>query len=330
MIDVVQRTKGLLKELVENGREALGRLARLEERMARIESETTFRLDSIQAQVAAAGAVRASVEHAARPREAVPFLDAAAGPDVEQRLYALAGLLRVRRASTAGKARVGNAHDGGYVMLDDWQGIAGAISIGIGGDDGWDAEVAGRGIPVAQFDHTIAEPPRRLPLLNWQPLGVAAQDVNTLRSLRSLIALAGLPGAGDLVLKMDAEGTEWEVLAAGEDAAPLGRFRQIVAEFHWFDRVGDDAWYRTARTALAHILATHACVHVHANNHGGVAMIRGVAFPRVLELTFARRDSYTFDDETALFPTALDAPCDPRRPDIYLGAFRFPEPTVSA
>lgn len=329
MIDVVQRTKGLLRELVENGREALGRLARLEERMARIESETAFRLDAIQAQVAAAGTAQASPAQAGQQREAVPFLDAGAAPDMEQRLYALAGLLRIRRAGTAAKARVGNAHDGGYVMLDDWQGIVGAISIGIGGDDGWDSEVAARGIPVAQFDHTIAEPPRRLPLLSWQPLGVAAHDVNTLRSLRSLIALAGLPGAGDLVLKMDAEGAEWEILAAGESAAPLGRFRQIVAEFHWFDRVGHDAWYRTARAALAHILATHACVHVHANNHGGVAMIRGVAFPRVLELTFARRDAYAFEDETALFPTALDAPCDPARPDIYLGAFRFPEPAIA-
>jgi len=211
-------------------------------------------------------------------------------------------------------------------MLDDWQGLAGAISLSVGSDDAWDRAMQARGLAVAQYDHTITAPPRRAPGLHWQPLGIGTADVNTLRTLRSLIALAGLPEKGDLVLKMDVEAAEWAALAPGPEAAPLERFRQIVVELHWFERVADPDWFATAGAALRHLAERHAVVHVHANNRGGMALIGGIPFPRVLEVTWARRDAYALEPETGFFPTPLDAPCDPSRPDLFLGPFRFPPP----
>lgn len=252
--------------------------------------------------------------------------DSLATPEATERLRRLAALMVPQRARAVKKCRIGVHHDGGYVMLDDWAGLAGALSIGIGNDDGWDREMVRRGLPVAQFDHTITAPPSTGPGLHWQPIGIAAADVNNLRTLRSLIALSGLPPEGDLVLKMDVEAAEWPVLAAGEAAAPLGRFRQMLVEFHWFERIGEDDWFAAAEGALAHLNRSHAVVHVHANNWGGMVLIGGVAFPRVLELTYARRDAYAFEPETELFPTALDAACNPAKPDLFLGSFRFPPP----
>lgn len=266
-----------------------------------------------QARLAAAG------QDAALP-------DALATEEVGRRLRALVALLVPQRVPGTAKCRVGLANDGGYVMLDDWAGLVGALSVGIGNDDGWDRDVAGRGVPVAQYDHTITAPPSTGSALAWQPLGIATQDVNNLRSLRSLIALSGLPSEGDLLLKLDVESAEWSALAAGEAAAPLDRFRQIVVEFHWFERIGEDDWFAAAKQALAHLHRTHALVHVHANNWGGMTLLGGITFPRVLEATFARRDTYVFEDETGLFPTAFDAPCNESRPDIFLGSFRFPPP----
>ena len=242
------------------------------------------------------------------------------------RILRLAALLRPQQARGQTKRRVGGPHDGGYVMLDDWNGLVGAISIGIGTDDSWDRAVLARNVPVAQFDHTISAPPSVAPGLAWMPVGIAAADLNNLRSLRSLQALSGFPPTGDLVLKLDAEADEWPALAAGEEASPLGRFRQMVIELHWFDRVSDPAWFETAERALQHIDRTHAVVHVHANNGGGVALLGGICFPRVLEITFARRDSYTLEPDDGPFPTPLDTPCNPVRPDLFLGSFRFPAP----
>ena len=65
-----------------------------------------------------------------------------------------------RGAVGRAKIRVGNqTGDGGYVMLDDFEGIVGALSAGIGRDVSWDQDIAGRGIDVYQFDGTITEPP---------------------------------------------------------------------------------------------------------------------------------------------------------------------------
>lgn len=330
MKNPVVRLKEILAELQRNGRSAL---SLLQDHAARLEASER-RLAGIDASFAALEDGLRSLQGAAGGQPGAQGAGAGQGmPETatgnglsRERILRLAALLEPRRAAGAGKVRVGGANDGGYVMLDDWSGIAGAISIGIGNDDAWDRAILARGIPVAQFDHTITDPPVRAEGLAWQPLGVAAADVNNVRTLASLIRLSGLPEAGDLLLKMDAESAEWAVFAAGEEVAPVGRFRQITLELHWFDRVAETAWFATAEAALSYLARTHAVIHVHANNWGGMALIGGIPFPRVLEITYARRDAYVLDPEHGPFPSSIDAPCNPEKPDLYLGSFRFPPP----
>ncbi len=305
-----------------NGRAAVVASQALGERIDDLERSVALMASDLR-HVAGGGNGQAQPDGAT---SGVPGREPLATRRVEARILALADLLIPQRAVGVAKCRVGPATDGGYVMLDDWAGIVGAVSIGIGNDDAWDRAVAARRLPVAQFDHTIAAPPGTGPGLAWRPLGLGPADVNDMRCLASLIAVSGLPDSGDLVLKMDAEGAEWAALAAGAEDAPLHRFRQVVIEFHWFDLVATRRWFETALRALDHLHRTHAVVHVHANNHAGGLLLGGVFFPRVLEVTFARRDSYALESETCNFPTPLDSACDPGRPDIWLGPFRFPAP----
>jgi hypothetical protein len=303
------RLKEILGELWRNGRSAL---ALLQEHAARLKA-LEWQLDRIDPLFVG------------RADQEIPETGTSNGLSRE-RILRLAALLEPRRAAGAGKVRVGGGNDGGYVMLDDWSGIAGAISIGIGNDDAWDRAILARGIPVAQFDHTITDPPGRADGLAWQPLGVGAADVNNVRTLASLIRLSGLPEAGDLLLKTDVESAEWAVFAAGEHVAPVGRFRQIVIELHGFDRVAETTWFAMAEAALSHLARTHAVIHVHANNCCGMTLIGGIPFPRLLEVTYARRDAYALEPEHGPFPSPIDAPCIPDKPDIYLGSFQFPPP----
>ncbi|MBB5688886.1 hypothetical protein GXW77_15780 [Roseomonas alkaliterrae] len=340
MNNPVARIKGILGELLLNGRQALEvmraqamRLDRIDEgqalRLGRLEREQARRFAALERKLEAMGAHGGLPGVPGAPVEAIaaePLDEIASLSRERARILRLAALLAPFRPRDARKVRVGPPRDGGYVMVEDWGGLAGAISIGIGDDDAWDRAMLGHGCPVAQFDHTITAPPGTAPGLAWQPLGIGTVDVNNIRTLRSLIALSGLPEAGDLVLKMDVEAAEWPVLAAGEATAPLERFRQILIEFHWFDRIGGDRWFAEAEAALTHLTRSHAVVHVHANNWGGAALIGGVPFPCVLEVTLLRRDVAELEPETGFFPTPLDAPCNPSRPDIFLGTFRFPQP----
>ncbi|WP_198372941.1 hypothetical protein [Roseomonas rosulenta] len=326
MLHPVARLKAILGEILLNGRLAVQagtlatqRLDALEHGLRRVTDDILRISRQLEESCGAADA-----DH----RAAGPVLldERLSTYDIRGRILALAALLSPQRAQGTPKIRVGASHDGGYVMLDDWEGLAGALSIGIGTDDSWDRAVLARGLPVAQFDHTIAAPPTATPGLAWLPLGIGTEDLNNLRTLRSMLALAALPPTGDLLLKLDAEAAEWPALGCYEAAAPLGRFRQIVIELHWFERVADPDWFAVAARALGHIASTHAVVHVHANNGGGVALLGGICFPRVLEVTFARRNAYAFEPEDGPFPTPLDTPCNPVRPDLFLGSFRFPPP----
>ena len=77
----------------------------------------------------------------------------------KRRIISLTELMIPCKAEGFGKVRLGNAHDGGYVCLDDFQGIEAALSLGISDDVSWDIEVADKSIPVYQYDHSVDGPP---------------------------------------------------------------------------------------------------------------------------------------------------------------------------
>jgi hypothetical protein len=125
-----------------------------------------------------------------------------------------------------------------------------------------------------------------------------------------------------LILKIDIEGSEWDVFDAASEAE-LGRFSQIIGEFHDFDKVLDRRWCERAQRVLAKLRAQFDVVHVHGNNYGTYEVIANVPIPSVFELSFANRSMYRSVETDEVFPTALDQPNHPDRTDIFLGMMRF-------
>lgn len=225
---------------------------------------------------------------------------------------ALLSLITPRDPVGMGTVRIGNAGrdgrngDGGYVMADDFASIAAAVSIGIGGDVSWDRDIAERGIAVHQFDHTVERPPEIHPLFRFSRIGIAATDSadGTLRSLDGLVD--GLGVAGDLLLKIDCEGAEWDAVAAASPRTLL-RFAQIVVELH-------DPLHLSPRFAgssgnldvLRKLAATHQVVHVHANSCDRIDDVGGIKVPAVIELSCLRRDRARFAECHQPLPGPLD------------------------
>lgn len=79
----------------------------------------------------------------------------------------LARLLSPHATVGHSKMRFGGEHDGGYVLLDDFEGIEAAFSFGVGPDCSWDLELAERGIRTYQFDHTVDRAPVVHPNLSF-------------------------------------------------------------------------------------------------------------------------------------------------------------------
>ncbi|MCE0484890.1 MAG: hypothetical protein LV479_11715 [Methylacidiphilales bacterium] len=237
------------------------------------------------------------------------------------RLEELGRILRPFQSEDRGKTRLGRQRDGGYVMLDDFEGVNKAISLGIGNDVSWDLDIARRGIPVEQYDHTVSAAPQMHPLFKFHSKRIAAEsqgDAGTC-SLTELLREAQKQGQ-EIILKMDIEGDEWDIFEK-IDPSLLRCMRQIVGEFHGFREVMDDIWYYKALRAFANLSSTHAVVHLHGNNIAQQLAVRSLVFPESLEITFVRRDRCTLLENHEPMPGPWDRRNHPARPDISLNIF---------
>jgi hypothetical protein len=247
------------------------------------------------------------------------------GPDsipVQPDILNLMAYFKPKRVSGFNKIRLGQDGDGGYVLLDDFATVSGALSLGISDDCSWDLEIAARGINVHQYDHSVDGPPTGHPRFWFFKKMISAQMSDQSDTLGSALAKLPPPEAGHIVLKIDIEGYEWEVLdAASPDE--LARFSQIVGEFHSFSNLLDPTWRARAQRVMRKLHSVFDVVHVHANNYGPLLVIANVPVPEALEVTLANRAMYHCEETDELFPTAIDQPNLEERPDIFLGNLRF-------
>jgi hypothetical protein len=243
-------------------------------------------------------------------------------PESQEEVLTVLRLLAPTKAVDRVKIRVGTNNDGGYVQLDDLEGISRALSFGTGGNDDWDVAMAKAGIPVEQFDHSIARAPSTHPLLNFHRKMISSHAGPQSRTVPHLVAEYSRLATPDLILKIDIESSEWDVFDHMDETV-LAKFAQIVGEFHQLSHLANPTFRARARRVFEKITRHFSPIHIHGNNFGMIANVCNIAIPDALEITFASRARYSFVESEETFPTPPDAPNDPRKPDIVLGAFRF-------
>lgn len=232
-------------------------------------------------------------------------------------------LLRPQAAVGHEKARFGGHGDGGYVHLDDFEGVDTAVSLGIDYNITWDRQIADRGLIVHQFDHTVEDPAPDDPRMIFNKTMISPTPGPGRATLESIVDRFDKRRARpNIFLKMDIENAEWSAIEA-TPTATLGRFSQITCELHAFGFFDRTEWRQGFFRALRQLYEHYAVVHVHANNFAGWTTIANIPIAHVLEVTFANRAIYQFTDTDELFPGPLDVPCNTHMPDMFLGSFRF-------
>lgn len=239
---------------------------------------------------------------------------------VQQRALAIVRLLKPHALVGARKVRVGGGGDGGYVMVDDFEGVETTFSLGVGPNVDWDHAMAERGLPVHQFDHTVAGPPRAHPNFHFHPRRISAVEAEGADTLVSMLDHAATHRPCSSILKIDIENAEWGVFARAHENV-FDKFSQVICEFHAFEYLAQDWHFRDAFDGLCRLKEHFEVVHVHANNAAGITFIGGAPIPFVLEVTLAARSRYDTRPSRDTFPTALDRPNDPTKPDYRLGTF---------
>lgn len=234
------------------------------------------------------------------------------------------GMLRPKRLLDARKIRVGRSFDGGYAMIDMFDDVDAAYSLGINDDVSWDLDIANLGIPIFQYDPTIAKLPQEHNLFNWEPVWIGGSEDKdkNIQSLQNLIVRNGHSESRNLLLKCDIEGSEWALLQQTPNSV-LAQFKQMVFEIHDLKLIAQSAHLENVRNAIFNLTASHNLVHVHGNNYGGWTIVGGIPLPNVIEATFIRKDAGNFVDSDEIFPTRLDMPCNREISDMFIGAFCF-------
>src|SRR5262249_34423180 len=155
----------------------------------------------------------------------------------QERILKLANLLKPHRALGYSKVRLGGKNDGGYVCLNDFDNIELAFSFGIGNDASWDLDVANRGIPIHQYDHTV-EPSQNLHAnFHFQRKRIVPSSCGPdEESISSLWTRHLHNTQASAILKIDVENDEWDILFETPGHV-LSSFSQVICEFHSFSSV---------------------------------------------------------------------------------------------
>jgi Methyltransferase FkbM domain len=243
---------------------------------------------------------------------------------LQAEMRATLALISPVAALNKAKRRVGGPNDGGYVMLDDLDGIGICYSLGVGPDVSWDMEMAERGALVLQYDHTVENAPAMHPNFHHFKIGITHDEslAPGMKRLDTLLHENGHADRDDMLLKIDIEGYEWDSLEV-LDTSTFANFRQIVAEFHGMRLLEIESFRQRAHRLFSTIRRTHEVVHVHGNNFAGMYIVKGIPIADCLELTFVNRKYHSFVPCHECFPGNLDFPNDANRVDLIMGSFSF-------
>lgn len=242
-----------------------------------------------------------------------PAASATAPPPPANHYEALFAELQPVKLANCAFERIGDAHDGGYVMCGNLLSRGkSAYSYGVAFTDDWGCQISRRlDVAVHQYDCFDTRPPAcpgGKPVFHAECVGPSrlTDEGRLFDSVEAQIDRNGDRGKR-LIMKMDVEGAEWPSLLATPDEV-LGRIDQLSIEFH---RVNDPKTLDLIRK----LKETFYVANIHFNN--AACDTRIGPFPAyAFQVLLVNKFVGALDPAGGTpGPNPLDAPDDPKLPD---------------
>ena len=209
--------------------------------------------------------------------------------------------------------RIGGEKDGGYLVPNDFQGIEGCFSPGVGNSISFEEELAQLGIQSYLVDYSVYELPSKNNKITFERNFLGYSDEPHFITLSQWINKYQ-PNSNNLILQMDVEGAEYEILQKCT-ISDLKRFRFMVIEFHSFHKIIYKREFVEIKKSLDRILNEFYVVHAHINNGDESFNWHSDFIPKTLELTFIRKDRVKKVTKHATIPHSLDCKNNHFMPD---------------
>lgn len=234
------------------------------------------------------------------------------------------------------KVRIGDKHDGGYVVLDEVSQMCNKLySYGVETNSSFENEFVEKYDCQAHlFDHTVNQAAEINSRFTFDKEGLSYEKTEDCDTLENHLGKYG--DVPHKILKMDIEWCEWDIFEKMSDNVLKG-FDQILCEFHvipvkYLDRHSPyftqfhQAFYNNVNQILferykrvLNKLQEHYYVfHVHINNSIPCNFVDGETIPPLLELSLVNKSFVKNPSLTnTKFPVdGLDYPNKTDRPDI--------------
>ncbi len=215
--------------------------------------------------------------------------------------------------------RIGGEGDGGYLVPDDMDGIDYCFSPGVAATSTFENDLASRGIRSFLADYSVDGPSISSEMFYFEKKYLGAVNDDVFMTLQHWMDKS-LPDYGhDLLLQMDIEGSEYDVIQLTPSDV-LRKFRIIIVEFHDLHNAFSQYSLRFLQGCLQKLMTDFEIVHIHPNNGAisGPLKRNGLEIPRLVEITFLRKDRVEWKRRYRSFPHPLDTPNVVDRKDIVV------------
>ena len=200
-----------------------------------------------------------------------------------------------------GKERVfvGPDKEGGtYIMLNDFEDIKIAYSLGIDNNIDFDKDLAEKGIDIYMYDHTIDKLPSENPKFHWKKIGVGGNSDRSdkIQTLLDMMKENGHLNEKNMILKIDVEGAEWNTFKdIPEDV--LTQFKYILLEYHFYNLEASVIY-----NILKKIHKTHQVYFIHTNYISKIINFGNNRIVGCIEVSYIIRKGYNFATDKSIYP----------------------------
>ena len=201
--------------------------------------------------------------------------------------------------------RFGAKGDGGYLIPNDLEGIKTCFSPGVGEFSSFEEDCVKHGMEVFLADKSVEAPAIKNEHFHFIKKFIGSITNDDFITMSDWIHSSIEDNDSDLLLQMDIEGHEYLSIINTPDSI-LKRFRILVIEFHYLEKLWNKEFFNLAAESFNKILTNHTCIHIHPNNLCGISRIRGVEIPKAAEFTFIRNDRFKNMGPQTNFPHPLD------------------------
>jgi hypothetical protein len=226
--------------------------------------------------------------------------------------------------------RIGGNEDGAYLLPNDLTNIKACFSPGVSDFKTFEDDLTFLyKIQCHMCDKSTDPEKLKTPLVDgMQTFKKKWLDVNNADdsiSLEEWVMAYSPNPKDDLILQMDIEGAEYKNLFNTSEEI-LKRFRIMVIEFHGLDNITNpQVLSEVLLPVFSKIDKYFQCVHAHANNCCNNYIVppgTTINIPRLIELTFLRKDRFLNNSAKQLQPIYIPHPSDiinvPDKPPLFL------------